>query len=77
MWTQEIKTPDEIMFASDLEGWNREARGDLNEQPRSGVSTAGVVVALGGLCRWLLSSKGCRWLSARFVNEHAWSDVQR
>ena len=36
------------------------------------VSTAGVVVALGGL----LPSKGCRWLSARFVNEHAWSDVQ-
>ena len=36
MWTQEIKKLDENMFASDLEGWNREARGDLNEQPRSG-----------------------------------------
>ena len=32
MWTQEIKKLDENMFASDLEGWNREARGDLNEQ---------------------------------------------
>ena len=36
MWTQEIKKLDENMFASDLEGWNREARGDLNEQQRSG-----------------------------------------
>ena len=47
MWTQEIKKLDENMFASDLEGWNREARGDLNEQQRSGGSTAGIVVALG------------------------------
>ena len=71
MWTQEIKKLDENMFASDLEGWNREARGDLNEQPRYGGFNCWRVGALGGLCRRPLSSKECRWLSARFVNEHA------